>query len=141
MVAWIDPQATDNSGQISTMTCDVESGSRFQIGKTEVICQAVDPSKNQASCLFIVQIEGMGHFLNMSNCINEQSCEIVKKKSPLLYNIIFQKNCIWLGLVVWVYDLHAKGRASKYLAFHPQPDSCCAGVDLCCLSLIVTLWD
>ena len=48
----------DNSGQIPTMTCDAESGSQFEIGETKVTCQAVDPTGNQATCMFIVKIEG-----------------------------------------------------------------------------------
>ena len=55
---WADPQVTDNSGQIPTITCDAESGSQFEIGETEVICQAVDPAGNQATCTFTVEIKG-----------------------------------------------------------------------------------
>ena len=57
-VNWIDPRATDNSGQSPTITCSAGSGSQFMIGETEVVCQAVDPSGNQATCLFTVKIEG-----------------------------------------------------------------------------------
>ena len=58
MVTWNDLQTTDNSGQSPIVTCNTESGSLFEIGKTEVICQAVDPSGNQAMCMFTVKIEG-----------------------------------------------------------------------------------
>ena len=58
MVTWSDLQATDNSGQSPTVTCSTGSGSYFEIGITEVTCQAVDPYGNQAMCLFIVKIEG-----------------------------------------------------------------------------------
>ena len=57
-VVWTDPQVTDNSGEIPTMTCDADSGSQFRIGETEVTCQAVDPTGNQATCTFTVEIEG-----------------------------------------------------------------------------------
>ena len=58
-VTWTDPQVTDNSGETFTLTCDVESGSQFEIGETEVICQAVDPTGNQAACMFTVKIQGI----------------------------------------------------------------------------------
>ena len=57
-VSWTDPQVTDNSGQIPTITCDAVSGSQFGIGETEVTCQAVDPRGNQATCTFTVKIKG-----------------------------------------------------------------------------------
>ena len=57
-VVYTDPQVNDNSGQIPTITCDVESGSHFGIGETEVICQAVDSTGNQATCTFTVTVEG-----------------------------------------------------------------------------------
>ena len=57
-VIWTDLQVTDNSGQIPTITCDHESGSQFAIGKNEVICQAVDPAGNKATCTFTVEIKG-----------------------------------------------------------------------------------
>ena len=61
-VIWNDPQVTDNSGQIPTITCDADSGSQFRIGETEVVCQAVDPTGNQATCTFSVKIEGNGNW-------------------------------------------------------------------------------
>ena len=57
-VVWTDPQVIDNSGQIPTITCDADSGSQFGIGENKVICQAVDPTGNQATCTFTVKIEG-----------------------------------------------------------------------------------
>ena len=59
-VVWTDPQVTDNSGRIPTTTCDTESGSQFGIGETEVTCQAVDSTGNQAMCMFTVEIKGNG---------------------------------------------------------------------------------
>ena len=58
MVTWNDLQATDNSGQSLTVTCSTGSGSQFGIGETEVICQAVDPTGNQAMCTFTVKTKG-----------------------------------------------------------------------------------
>ena len=60
IVVWTDPEVADNSGQIHTITCDAESGNQFGIGETEVTCQAVDPTGNQATCMFTVKIEGNG---------------------------------------------------------------------------------
>ena len=59
-MVWTDPQVTDNSGQMPTITCDAVSESQFTIGKNEVTCQAVDPTGNQATCSFTVKIEGNG---------------------------------------------------------------------------------
>ena len=58
VVNWNDLQATDNSGQQPTVTCSVESGSRFELGETEVNCQAADFRKNQAACVFTVEVKG-----------------------------------------------------------------------------------
>ena len=57
-VSWTDPQVTDNSGQIPTITCDAVSGNQFGIGETGVTCQAVDPTGNQATCTFTVNVKG-----------------------------------------------------------------------------------
>ena len=57
-VIWTDPQVTDNSDETPTISCNIESGSHFGIGETEVICQAVDLAGNQATCTFTVKIEG-----------------------------------------------------------------------------------
>ena len=61
-VVWTDPQVTDNSQQIPTITCDADSGSDFKIGENEVTCRAVDPTGNQATCSFTVKIEGNGNW-------------------------------------------------------------------------------
>ena len=58
VVNWINPNATDNSTQLPTVTCDAESGSLFGIGETEVICEAVDFAGNRATCVFTVNIHG-----------------------------------------------------------------------------------
>ena len=58
VVNWPDPEATDNSKQNLTITCEAESGSQFRIGETEVICQAMDAAGNQATCVFTIKIKG-----------------------------------------------------------------------------------
>ena len=58
VVKWSDLQVSDNSGQSLNVTCSTESGSQFGIGETGIICQAVDPSGNQAMCAFTVKIQG-----------------------------------------------------------------------------------
>ena len=57
-VVWSDPQVNDNSGHLCTITCNVESGSQFEIGETEVICQAFDLSGNRGVCSFAVVVIG-----------------------------------------------------------------------------------
>ena len=49
---------SDNSGHLLTVTCTVESGSRFEIGETEVICQAVDLGGNLGACSFTIIVIG-----------------------------------------------------------------------------------
>ena len=58
-VVWADPEATDNSQQNSTTTCNIESGSRFNIGKSNVTCSARDASGNAATCIFTVDVQGI----------------------------------------------------------------------------------
>ena len=87
-VVWTDLLVSDNSEQISTTTCDVQSGSQFGIGETEVICQAVDSSGNMATCTFSVNIEGR------SNCIILSMIF----KCPFIENVVSATcyNCIML---------------------------------------------
>ena len=58
VVVWTEPQATDNSGVPINVTCNVESGNQFEIWQTEVICEAHDPSGNEAVCSFIIEVTG-----------------------------------------------------------------------------------
>ena len=58
VVVWTEPQATDNSRVPTTVSCSVASGDQFEIGKTEVICEARDPSGNEAFCLFAIKVIG-----------------------------------------------------------------------------------
>ena len=62
---WNRPKTTDNSGQVSTVTCSLESGSQFEIGATEVHCDALDSSGNQATCAFTVQVKGDAYCFDM----------------------------------------------------------------------------
>ena len=58
VAVWTDPQTNDNSGKAPNVMCSHESGSQFQIGQTEVVCEARDASGNQANCTFIIEIIG-----------------------------------------------------------------------------------
>ena len=58
MVVWTTPLAMDNSELIPTVTCNKPNGSQFEIGATEVMCQAVDRVGNQATCSFLVDVAG-----------------------------------------------------------------------------------
>ena len=49
-VVWTDPAATDNSELAPTVACNKKNGSQFEIGKTEVVCQACDQPGNRKSC-------------------------------------------------------------------------------------------
>ena len=68
------------------------------------------------------------------------------KLTPAKQNTPTEKigECAGTGLIVWASALHAEGRGFKSRA-GTFPDFCCrgiccAGVGLCCLCLIVTLW-
>ena len=58
MVVWTDPVSDDNSELSTTVTCNEENGSHFEIGETEVICKAVDEAGNLATCSFTVDVIG-----------------------------------------------------------------------------------
>ena len=64
VVNWTNPLATDNSGQSATVNCKPGSGSEFGIGATTVICKAIDPSENEATCVFTVLVIGNLNVLN-----------------------------------------------------------------------------
>ena len=67
---------TDNSGHFHTATCNVESGSQFEIGVTEVICQAVDLGGNRGACSFTVIVIGRCSSLKQCSTVL-QSCIMV----------------------------------------------------------------
>ena len=58
IAVWTDLKATDNSGIAPSINCSFESGSQFEIGQTEVICEARDPSGNHEICTFIIEVTG-----------------------------------------------------------------------------------
>ena len=58
VVVWAPLVATDNSMQSPIVTCNAENGSQFEIGETEIMCQALDQAGNQAECIFHVDIKG-----------------------------------------------------------------------------------
>ena len=64
VVNWTNPQATDNSRQSATVNCNPGSGSEFVIGATTVICKAINPSGNEATCGFTVLVIGNPNLLN-----------------------------------------------------------------------------
>ena len=74
-VSWTKPQASDNSGEETTVTCSTESGSQFGTGTTTVTCQAIDSAKNQATCSFTVQIIGMEIDITLQNYSANNMCD------------------------------------------------------------------
>ena len=54
VVTYTLPTVTDNIGVTSGPTCNVESGTVFPIGTTEVTCTASDAANNSASISFNV---------------------------------------------------------------------------------------
>ena len=58
MVLWEGPKASDNSGNVSRIICDPQSGTNFNIGETTVICEALDGKGNRAACSFQVNVMG-----------------------------------------------------------------------------------
>ena len=57
-LTWNEPRASDNSGQVPTVTYSLESGGQFVIGATKVVCDARDLSGNQRTCAFTIRIKG-----------------------------------------------------------------------------------
>ena len=55
---WIYKNAADNSGKNPALTCSSDSGSQFEIGQTEIFCEAWDLSGNHATCTFTVDVRG-----------------------------------------------------------------------------------
>ena len=55
---WSKPTATDNSGEIPTVTCDHDVASQFEIGRNIVQCTAHDASGNKAVCWFKIDVIG-----------------------------------------------------------------------------------
>ena len=55
---WRKPTAIDNSGVITTVTCDHDAVSEFNIGRSIVQCTAYDASRNKAVCRFTIDVIG-----------------------------------------------------------------------------------
>ncbi len=59
MIKWpITPMAHDNSGNITNITCNYESGTNFTMGESTVDCVADDGSGNKKDCQFQVIVKG-----------------------------------------------------------------------------------
>ena len=58
-IRFTTPPATDNSGEVPQVTCNLDSPySNFPIGETPVTCEAVDSSENRGICNFAVFVAG-----------------------------------------------------------------------------------
>ena len=55
----IMPNATDNVGDIVSVTCTHTSNDTFPFGETNVTCRAIDAAGNIGSCSFVVTVTGM----------------------------------------------------------------------------------
>ncbi|XP_033626661.1 uncharacterized protein LOC117289582 isoform X28 [Asterias rubens] len=55
-VTWVEPTATDNSGGNVQRSSDRSPGQSFGLGSTQVTYTFTDPSGNQATCRFIVNV-------------------------------------------------------------------------------------
>ncbi|XP_072024935.1 hyalin-like [Amphiura filiformis] len=58
IVKWKQPLATDNSGRDVSVTCNKNSSSRFEIGETDVVCEARDWEGKASYCSFTVAVKG-----------------------------------------------------------------------------------
>ena len=56
MTTWPEPTATDNSGEIPTVTRSHVPGDRFPVGATEITYEFRDRSGNTATCIFTITI-------------------------------------------------------------------------------------
>ena len=57
MVEFVEPTATDNSGEV-TVTCDPGRGTIMALGEQTISCEALDPSGNAAKTTFSVLVVG-----------------------------------------------------------------------------------
>ena len=69
-MSWSDLDGTDNSGQRPTITCDVDSGSQFEIGENNVTCEGRDFSGNGETCSFIVDVRGKNAIEDFEHSFN-----------------------------------------------------------------------
>ena len=66
IAVWQHPNATDNSGNKPTVTCNPISGSKFTIGQTLVMCEAIDSSGNIKACTFHIGVIGTLNWLKVA---------------------------------------------------------------------------
>ena len=59
VVVWQRPIATDFFGNFLKVTCAPSSGSFFNIGLSNVMCEAFDSIGSSKTCFFEVNVEGM----------------------------------------------------------------------------------
>ena len=62
LVIWDDLTVTDNTDDDPAINCTTSSGSEFIIGVTEVVCEAIDKSGNNATCSFNVNVTGQLYY-------------------------------------------------------------------------------
>ncbi|KAJ8041635.1 Hyalin [Holothuria leucospilota] len=56
IVQWPTVFATDNSGEVPSITSSIESGTLFTIGSTPVVITATDASQNSDFCIFTITV-------------------------------------------------------------------------------------
>ena len=54
---WDNPLVTDNAKISPSVTCNANSGSLFEIGQTNVLCEAWDSNGNYATCTFTIDVK------------------------------------------------------------------------------------
>ena len=59
MVKLKGASASDNSGDVSHVSCNPQLGTHFNMGYTAVTCEAVDASANRAECTFQIHVIGI----------------------------------------------------------------------------------
>ena len=69
LIIWDDLTVTDNADDDPVIKCTPSSGSEFIIGVTEVVCEAIDKSGNNATCSFNVNVTGQLYCTIMAFCI------------------------------------------------------------------------
>ncbi|KAJ8038439.1 Low-density lipoprotein receptor-related protein 1 [Holothuria leucospilota] len=58
VVAWTEPELSDNAGEASWLVRPTSSGTEFPIGSTQITYVAIDQFGNQARCSFSVIVSG-----------------------------------------------------------------------------------
>ena len=122
VAVWQDPSATDNSGDVSEVTCVPHSGSEFSIGLTLVTCEAVDGSGNNNTCNFEIGVEGKKTYLDKNNqpFLAYFVVVVIVPQSSLWYGKILLKRIFMrnrsLSNAWWLYGKKQKiGKGNLYL--------------------------